>query len=247
MPLTLPTHPVAVLPIKMWRPDRFDGVALVLGSIAPDVGYAFLGYGLPLIEHGHAWHALLWWSLPLTLLGTWLVRWAAPVVAAHLPGPGRDFAVLGEVRRPWWVTVRSALLGAATHLAWDSFTHATLDGRLIFPALHRVAFDGRPWWDVLSSVSDLVGAVLAVVFVILIGHRRLLVRWHGPASPPPARRMVFWSAVAVTMAVLLSLLPLQPARSINVDGVRALLAAGIALLVGRAAYGLSTRAATARP
>ena len=46
MPLTLPTHPLAVAPLKLWRPRWFDGVGLVLGTVAPDLAYAADGYGV---------------------------------------------------------------------------------------------------------------------------------------------------------------------------------------------------------
>jgi hypothetical protein len=58
MPLTLPTHPMAVVPLKLWRPSWFDGVALVVGSISPDLAYAADGYGVTI--HSHAWHAPVW-------------------------------------------------------------------------------------------------------------------------------------------------------------------------------------------
>ncbi|MEV0457031.1 DUF4184 family protein [Catellatospora methionotrophica] len=56
MPLTLPTHPVAVVPLKLWRPRWFDGVALTIGAIAPDLAFAADGYGVTI--HSHAWHAV---------------------------------------------------------------------------------------------------------------------------------------------------------------------------------------------
>jgi len=73
-----------------------------------------------------------------------LVRWAAPTVAAHLPAGAplalRDYSVLGTVRHHWWVTATSAVLGAASHLGWDAFTHAGVDGgRIAVPALHAGA------------------------------------------------------------------------------------------------------------
>ena len=40
MPLTFPSHAAAVLPLKLWRPVRLDGVALVIGSTTPDLPYA---------------------------------------------------------------------------------------------------------------------------------------------------------------------------------------------------------------
>jgi len=43
MPATFPSHAAAVLPLKLWRPRWFDGVALVVGSMAPDLGYPLVG------------------------------------------------------------------------------------------------------------------------------------------------------------------------------------------------------------
>ncbi len=86
IPLTLPTHPLAVLPLKLWRPRWFDGVALGLGAVAPDVVFATDGYGVAI--PGHAWHAPLWWALPFALMGAPIVRWASSTVAAHLPSGG---------------------------------------------------------------------------------------------------------------------------------------------------------------
>jgi len=115
VPLTFPTHPVAVLPLKLWRPLWFDGVALVLGSMAPDVAYAFDGSGWPVWPFSHEYAGLFGWCLPITLVGCWLVRRAAPVLAAHVPPLGE----LRPVWPRWWVTVSSALVGAASHLALD--------------------------------------------------------------------------------------------------------------------------------
>ena len=39
MPFTFLAHQAPVLPIKARRPDRWDGLALVVGSMAPDLAY----------------------------------------------------------------------------------------------------------------------------------------------------------------------------------------------------------------
>jgi hypothetical protein len=237
MPLTLPTHPMAVVPLKLWRPNWFDGVALVVGSISPDLAYAADGYGVTI--HSHAWHAPMWWALPLTLLAARLIRWAAPVVAANLPTAGpfalRDYGVLGQVRHRWWVTAASALLGACSHIVWDAFTHPTVDGaRVIFPMLHHEPLPGRPWWWLLSMASDVFGAVAGVVLAFRIGRRRLLRTWHGEPPAYPARPARFWSAVVVTVGLGAALLPAQPVRLFHDQAVRAMTIVGLALLVGAA-------------
>jgi hypothetical protein len=124
VPATFPSHAAAGLPFKLAWPRRFDGVALVVGTAAPDMYYALNGYVVVPPTHNLA--GLFWFALPVTLLATALIRRAAPVVAAHLPAwPGwlalPDYGVLGRVRHRWYVTVYSALLGAATHVAWDGW------------------------------------------------------------------------------------------------------------------------------
>jgi hypothetical protein len=240
MPLTLPTHPVAVVPLKLWRPRWFDGVALVVGSIAPDVSYAFAGYGF--IIPSHTWHGALWWGLPVTLLGTWLVRRSAPAVAAHLPPGGvlalRDYGVLGTVRHRWYVTTTSALVGVYSHLAWDSLTHPTIDGvRPLHPLLVHSVMPGVPLWDLLSTVSDLFGFVVATLLIIHIGRHRLLRRWHGPPLLGNARPGLFWSAVAAVLAVGLVWLVVEPVQYRLVQLIQAMLIGGLALLTGAAVVG----------
>jgi hypothetical protein len=238
MPLTLPTHPLAVLPLKLWRPRWFDGVALVLGAIAPDLAYAADGYGMTI--HSHAWHAPLWWALPVSLIGVRLVRWAAPVVAAHLPAGGplalRDYGVLGGVRHPWWTTAASAILAAVSHIVWDAFTHPTVDGgRILFPWLHNRVAPGLPWWELLSIVSDLIGFAVGLGLALHIGSTRLVRRWHGPPPPVPRRPLLFWMVAFVVAGAGLDLLPFQPARMVHNQAIQCLVIASAALLAATAA------------
>jgi hypothetical protein len=238
MPLTLPTHPVAVLPLKLWRPRWFDGVALVIGAIAPDVGYATYGFGETMRTHNLL--GLLWWSLPVTLVAVRLIRWAAPMVAAHLPGGGplrlRDYGVLGTVRHPWYVTVVSALLGSFSHLAWDAVTHP---GYLV--GLQREVWPGTPWWGLLSDASNVAGLAAGTLLLLQIGRGELLRQWHG--SPPSIRRQPsnFWPAVAVALAGGLTLVVTQPVDWMAGQAIRTMLITGLALLCGAAAAELAAR------
>jgi hypothetical protein len=235
--LTLPTHPVAVLPLKLWRPHWFDGVALTIGAIAPDIGYAVESYGVPV--HSHAWPAPLWWAVPVSWIGCRVVRWAAPVVAAHLPAGGplqlRDYGVLGRVRHPWYVTVWSAVLGAVSHIVWDAFTHPYVDGpRLLFPWLHEEVWPGRPWWDLISDGSDLIGFAAGAWLAVSIGRARLLRRWYGPPPETAARPAVFWPAVLLALGIGLAALPLRPAQLLPDQAVRVLLVAVLSLVAATA-------------
>lgn len=250
MPATFPSHAAAVLPLKLWRPRRFDGVALVTGSAAPDLPYALNGFVL--LPSTHSLPAVLWFGLPVALVTAWLVRRAAPVVAVHLPArPGwlalPDYGVLGAVRHRWYVTVWSGLLGAASHAAWDGFTHSP-DGPYgwgvrLLPWLAGEPAPGWPWWALGQQVSTVVGAGVALAVAVHIGRRRLLRRWHGPAPRIPRTRWFWPVPVAVAGIYPLSWPFLPYPYAPHVQGVRMLWAAGLALLAGAAVASLSRRAA----
>ncbi|MEH1163891.1 DUF4184 family protein [Micromonospora sp. CPCC 205539] len=185
MPLTFPSHAALPLPLKLWRPRWFDGVALVVGAGAPDLAYALDGSGLAVYQLAHRPVGLVLFCLPVTLACGALVRWAAPTIAVHLPTRPvmlalRDYGVLGASRPALAVSAISAVFAAATHQVWDQVTN-------------RV-----PVWDWASTVFGLVGAVALAAH---IGRRRLLRSWHGDPPGLPARPRLFWSVVTVTVAV----------------------------------------------
>jgi hypothetical protein len=215
VPLTVPTHPAAVLPLKMWRPRWFDGVALVLGSMVPDFGYAFDGIDLPLYRFAHSWPGLVGWCLPLTLAGGVLARRAAPRVAANLPPSARDLAVLRTSRPVWWVTVLSALIGAASHLLLD-------DVEALSP--------------VIEWAGHVTGFLALPLLTMTILRRHLLVRWHGSPPPLPASERAFWPIVLAVTAVGLVAIVFLPGRIlVHTTGVRALAVFGLAVLIAAAA------------
>ncbi|MQY23687.1 DUF4184 family protein [Nocardia macrotermitis] len=241
MPLTFPSHSLAVLPLKLRWPRRWDGVALVVGSAVPDASYPVAGFfSMP---ETHALPALLWWCLPVGIVGTALIRWGAPAIAAHLPRLGGfdlpAYGVLGAVRYRWYVTVYSLLGGAITHIFWDGFTHDPAGGHgwavARFPVLLHPGLFGRPWWYLLQQTSTVGGAVLAIGVFYYIGRRGLIRRWHGEPAAVARMPRRFWltaSLVAVVGLLLIALMPLafQP----FVLGVRLLYVAAIALLAGAA-------------
>lgn len=215
MPLTIPTHPIAVVPLKIWRPRWFDGVALVIGTMAPDLAYAIYGFGI--LPRTHNLPSLVWWSLPVTLVLTRLVRWAAPGVAGHLRLG--DYGVLGTVRHRWYVTVGSALLGAFSHLVWDAFTHP---GYL-------------SWWGPLSDASNVAGFVVGTYLVVRIGRSGLLRTWHGAPPRFSPRPLAFWPMVAGVAGCGLAAVLAWPVDWFAGQAIRVLVICGLALLAGAVA------------
>ncbi|MGX7674379.1 DUF4184 family protein [Plantactinospora sp. DSM 117369] len=223
MPLTFPSHPAAALPLKLWRPRWFDGVALVVGSMAPDLAYLFDGSGLPVWPFSHQLPGLVGWCLPVTLAGTWLIRRAAPVVASHLPAGGPlalpDYGSLGQGRHRWPITVYSALLGAASHLVLD-----------------RVEV-GLP---ATENVMHVLGGAGLLAIAVRIGRRRLLRQCHGEPPPGQARPVLFWAVAGGVTLPLAAATPFLPAASLaHTTGVRLLCAVAAGLLVASLAVAAS--------
>lgn len=232
MPLTFPTHPAAVLPLKLWRPRWFDEIALVVGAMAPDLAYALDGSGLPVWPLSHRVPGLVLWCLPVTLVLTWLLRRVAPVVAAHLPAGGpfalADYGALGRSRPAWPIVVVSALLGAASHLALDR--------------LEAVA----PASEYVMHVLGFVGLLSTV---LAIGRGRLLRRWHGEPLPVPRHPVAFWTVAGTVSLALAATVPFLPAASLaHTTGTRLLCAFAAGLLAAALATRLMTAGrATRRP
>ncbi|MEV0792439.1 DUF4184 family protein [Kribbella sp. NPDC050459] len=178
MPFTL-AHPAAVLPLCR-RP--LVASALVAGAVAPDLLYVGPIYRVATQINGnftltltHKFTSALWLDplLALVLLLVFsvvlkrpLVALAPTALAARLPGAARPHLV--------WMVV-SAVLGALTHVLWDSFTH--YDGYFVreFPGFFRAQLTGA--WDVnriLQYVSTVGGCLVLVVW---------LYRWYRRTSP----------------------------------------------------------------
>jgi hypothetical protein len=231
MPVTFLAHQAPVLPLKRWRP-ALDGVALVAGSVVPDlarvtqhnlaVPYVL---GMPTWFDGHQPDQIVSWCLVVGLLVTWSARrLVLPRLAGHLPDLGpfhlRDLRLVGRARHRWWNVVGCVLIGAISHAAVDVLTHER--HAITLPGFDQQLFamDGRS--ISLANVLQVVLSVLLSAFTVWqlweIGRARLLCRWHGvdpaPAPTPPQHRRV---VVAVAGAAALSGLVAATQRARGVD------------------------------
>ncbi|MGY1617134.1 DUF4184 family protein [Geodermatophilus sp. SYSU D00691] len=196
MPFT-GSHPAAVLPFLR---TPLPASALVIGSTAPD-----LPFYLPLPQW-YATHTAL--AVVTTDLLVGLLAWAvwhgllaAPALATA-PAPLRArLAGLRTGLRPRLATGRQALLlvaalvlGAATHVLWDEFTHPRRWGPEHLPAL-AASWGPLPGHRWLQYASSVVGVVVLLAWSV---------RWwrRTPAAPVVPDRDTRWvwpllAAVAV--------------------------------------------------
>jgi hypothetical protein len=124
MPFTV-SHVAAALP---FRKARLVYSAVVVGTVAPDFEY-FLRMA-PQGIYGHTLPGVFTFTLPLALAVLWLFhRFVKCPLVQLLPesvgdriDPSSERFQFGGARR-FALIVGSTLVGIATHVAWDLFTH----------------------------------------------------------------------------------------------------------------------------
>ncbi len=142
MPLTI-AHTAAALPFRKFCPRFLNFPALVAGTMAPDLAYPFHLFQLSAQAHSFTLDFLL--NLPAGICLLVVYNLSKNAIASQLPSPHREYwtAPVGNnvqyiksLFAPWAILSLSfsILLGAATHIAWDSFTH-----------LHGLAVDTIPF------------------------------------------------------------------------------------------------------
>lgn len=192
MPLTYFAHQLFVLPFKATRPRWFDGTALCIGSMAPDFAYALIG--TPLGFASHTPWAHFFWSLPVTLLCTRLVRtYLAEPLGAQLPEPvGPEVRALARSRHHWLITCWSALLGSVSHVFVDSFTHRHGWGYDHIVWLHHSVAPGWQIADVLQYIGHTVGSLLGAWWFWHLCKHHKISAWNGAPSEPSPYPVVLW-------------------------------------------------------
>ncbi len=254
MPFT-GVHPLAVLPLAR---TGLPLSALVVGSVVPDFAL-FVPFRVPFdaVVRSHTPLGLLTIDLPAGLL-LWLLWHALLAPAAHAASPGELRARLGEdglpgvrrrLRRPHLV-VAGIVVGAATHVVWDEFTHAGRWGARHVPGW-ATTFAGLPGWLWAQYLSGVLGLALLAFWAR---------RWWARSSPPSGQEegggaaLWPWALVAgVTAVVALAAaarhgLPVREAAyAAAVEGVAAGVVVAVLLALGWHARALVTaRTAGAR-
>ena len=174
MPFTF-SHPALVLPLTKLPPKWFSLTGLIIGSVAPDFEYFFRMRMDSQISH--TVQGLFLFDLPVGIVLTFifhnLIRNGLydnlPLILQRRLFHYKAFDWHSYFKRHVLVEVISILVGATSHLFWDSFTHnhAFFVERL--PWLRR-DFDLWGWpipiYRVLQHISTIVGGMVIALFVL---------------------------------------------------------------------------------
>lgn len=203
MPFTL-SHAAAALP---FRRTRLVMSAVVVGCFAPDFEYFLWIHG----GFGHTLTGIFVFDLPVALAVLWLFhRYAKDPLVACLPegtrerlerGPGS--LSIDSVSRLAMIVV-SILVGIATHILWDSFTHPRYwfyaHWQFLSETVRIPLFGYRAWFAVFQYVSSVLGLLVILLW---------WVQWHRNTPPHPSRseeqELLTHDRVAVACAFAIAL------------------------------------------
>jgi len=206
VPFTL-AHGAAALPFRRLQ-LVFSG--LLVGTFAPDFEY-FLRLSLD-NGFGHTLLGTFVLTLPLALLVLWLfhtfvklavVRLLPDAIQRRLTNHLDEFAFGGAGR--FALIIASVLLGIATHLAWDSFTHPNTwvyRHCSIFGQLFHVPIVGAiPLYKVFQHGSTIIGIAILSTWLVL-GYRITEPSCHPLSNPVSPMRKIATVGCVVTVALI---------------------------------------------
>lgn len=206
MPFTL-SHAAAVLPLHRFSHHKLPLTALMVGSMAPDFGYFFSHEASRALTHSFA--GLFLFSLPVGMC-VWLFYVAVLEKATitllsdrwHTRFAHTDAITPSLIAR----AAIAIILGAITHLLWDSFTHRGTFATAAVPALlgPTPGFSWLPIYHLLHGLSSVVGLVLLVIWARGL-HRqpaKSLIRPYKISERARVGALWFLMAVTVFIGVL---------------------------------------------
>lgn len=173
MPFTF-AHPAIILPLSYLPKRWFSLTGLIIGSMTPDFEY-FLRMNVQSI-YSHTFLGVFWFDLPLGILLWFLFhKIVKHALYENLPHFLKtrfskliNFDFITYFQKNYLVVIVSILIGAFSHIFWDSFTHETGFFVTIFPSLlaNLYIFQHEiPTYKLLQHLSTFIGG-LVIIFTI---------------------------------------------------------------------------------
>jgi len=205
VPFTL-AHGAAALP---FRRLHLIPSGLLVGTFAPDFEY-FLRLA-PDHGFGHTLLGTFVLTLPLALLVLWLFHAFVKLpLAGLLPDTIQrrltnhldEFRFGGAAR--FALIVGSILLGIATHLAWDSFTHSNTwlyhHWPILRQAVHVPIVGPIPFYRLLQHGSTIIGIAVLSAW-LAVWYRSSEPSGHALSNTTSRTRKIAIGAIVMTIAV----------------------------------------------
>jgi hypothetical protein len=171
MPFTF-SHPAIILPLNNIFGKWVSLTGLIIGSLTPDFEY-FLRMKIQ-SEYSHTIIGTFWFNLPLGILLCFIFHniIKKPLIE-NLPNfiqsRTKEMKSLNwkEYFMKNWTTVSlSILIGAYSHIFWDSFTHSNSFFTNFFELNKRINGTEISIFKILQHLSTLIGGIIIVRYFI---------------------------------------------------------------------------------
>jgi hypothetical protein len=178
MPFTF-SHPAIVLPLTL-KKIRLSATGLIIGSMTPDFEYFIRMRNVS--KYSHTYAGLFWFDLPLALLLCFIYHTIVrnslfdnlPIFLKERFIIYKNFQWANYFQKKWRVVCISILIGAASHIVWDAFTHETLFFVEKDPELSTVMKVGTvnlAGYKFLQLASSIIGLLVVIISIILLKKR----------------------------------------------------------------------------
>lgn len=196
MPFTF-SHPAIVLPAK-YLPEKWVSMTgLIVGSMTPDFEY-FLRMRVESV-YSHTWVGMFWFDLPLALILTFVYHYIvrnsficnAPGFIKKRLAPYLDFSWWDYFKHNFFIVIICILVGVASHLLWDGFTHPHGMFVNMIPSLKETTdiFGNHVrYYRILQNISSVVGGIIVFYAVMRI---------PKAADYPKSRNPVFYWFIVI--------------------------------------------------
>jgi hypothetical protein len=231
MPFTV-SHAALILPFTYLPKRYYSLTGLVAGCMAPDFEY-FIRMDTN-SEFSHTIAGICWFNLPISILMALIFHQLVKHSLIHnLPKPlfkrfsqFLDFHWVDHFKMNWAMISISVMIGAATHIFWDSFTHH--HGYFVrqIPSLNDyiILFGFQfPVFNLLQHVSTLVGGTFLLGAVYLM---------PTILTMPQTKIKSYWPLVLLIIVVVLVIRVLAGLHYLQWDAIIInIISAGIIALI----------------
>jgi Domain of unknown function (DUF4184) len=204
MPFTF-SHPAAILPLRMLPARYYSFTGLIVGSMTPDFEY-FIRMMVGSL-YSHTIPGIFYFDLPVGIIICFLFHdIVRNDLIDHLPVwlqkrfcDLKTFNWNSAFKRHWTVIVLSILIGAASHIFWDDFTHPL--GYFVVKSAflqHPMLVAGYRFhvYNLLQSLSSLIGGIIVLSFIRQMPETKL---------PMPVKKDRYWLFVTMIVVMIMAI------------------------------------------
>ncbi|MCD8415598.1 DUF4184 family protein [Tenacibaculum dicentrarchi] len=167
MPFTF-SHPAIVMPLKNIFGKWISLTAVIIGSLTPDFEY-FLRMKIQ-SNFSHTILGTLWFNLPLGLLLCFIFHLIiktpllenSPKYIQTRTTDLKDLNWNNYFIKNWFIVCLSILIGAYSHILWDSFTHQNTFFTSYFKLNKKILNSPISYFKILQHLSTLLGGLFII-------------------------------------------------------------------------------------